>query len=261
MKKKFIYPLLCVLLAGCAQTRLPANVSYFVKPPITYLREQPALTAKPVVGVYKGDQLESLAGVEKGWIKVKPARKDLTGWIPSDLVSMSRVPKEIYYVDQKTVTIHQSPGKNSPKIKELAFGSKVQKIQALPNGWWRILEVDNGLFGWVPAKSLAATPPVAQKVTQPNAKTYFVAGHVNLHKLPLRDSHVIKVLALNDKAEILAQQGAWSKIKVMETGAEGWVVSSLLKPTPITHTDKKHKRTTPKRRSHPSKATPKLEIM
>jgi SH3-like domain-containing protein len=261
MKQIFIYSLLCVLFANCAQTGLPTNVVYFVKPPITYLREQPDLASKPVIEVYKGDQLESLDGNEKVWIKVKSARKDMMGWIPADLVTSSQIGKEIYYVNKETVTVHQSPSQNSPKIKSLVFGSKVQKIEELPNGWWRILEEDKGLFGWVPAESLAAKPPVQQKLTQLNSKSCFVAGvQVSLHRLPLRDSQVIKVLALNDKAEILAQEGAWTKIKMMETAAEGWVLSAMLKPTPVTQTDKKRKRTTPKSRG-PSKAKPELDIM
>lgn len=253
-----------MLFAGCAQTGLSTHAVYFVKPPITYLREQPDLASKSVIEVYKGDQLESLEGGENAWIKVKSARKDMMGWIPSNLVTRSQIEKEIYYVNKENVTVHHSASRDSPTIKSLAFASKVQKVEEQPNGWWRILEENAGLFGWVEAESLGASPPVQQKLTQENSKSRFVAGKkVNLHKLPLRDSQVIKVLALNDKAEILARKGDWIKIRLMETGAEGWVVSQVLKPTPVeAQAEKKHKRATPKHRpSHPSKPELKYEIM
>lgn len=258
-----------MLFAGCAQTVLtPTHAVYFVKPSITYLREQPDLASKPVIGVYKGDQLESLEGDENAWIKVKSARKEMIGWIPSNLVTRNQIEKEIYYVNKETVPVHHSPGSDSPTIKSLAFGSKVQKIEELPYGWWRILEEDAGLFGWVLAESFDARPPVHPKLTQIDSKSCFVAGNrVNLYKLPLRDSQVIKVLALNDKAEILARKGDWSKIKVMETGAEGWVVSKLLEPKPVEAQDRKNykrqrKRPTEKSKpSHPAEPKLKFEIM
>lgn len=244
---------LCCLSCAPAQKSVTTGVFYSI-PAVTYLRDCPSYDCQAVAEVYSKDELAVLERNDQGWWRVESQRDQKTGWTQRDLLSANPVKAEHYYITPHAVPLRDAPGQDVTSRKMLLHGDKVQKI-AQQNGWWRVLVEKDRSLGWVPAKTLSATPfggqtdgqdtqgrdagkPAESAVQVAAAQPvylYVAAASVNLHVLPLLSSKVVKVLKINDKVERMSQSGAqWLKVRYSDTGAEGWAPAQYLKASPVT---------------------------
>ena len=244
----------CLGLLACAAYQKPVESGLFYSiPTVTYLRDCPNYDCQAVAEIYSTDELLVMERGDHGWWRVQSRRDQKMGWMQGDLLSPNPVRAQDYFITPHAVPLRDAPGQDVISRKMLAHGDKVQKI-AEHNGWWRVLAEKDKSLGWIPAKTVSATPPGQQTVTRddgpkpgkaaepavpaPAAKTsslYVATASLNLHVLPLYSSSVIKVLKINDKVEKISQAGSqWLKVRYGETGAEGWAPAKYLKDSPVT---------------------------
>lgn len=268
----------CLCSLSCATAPKPVESGLFYSiPAVTYLRDCPNYDCSAVAEIYTTDELIVLERNDQGWWRVQRQHDEKTGWTQRDLLSPSPVRAEDYYITPHAVPLRDSPGRDAAFRKMLAYGDKVQKI-AEHNGWWRVLAEKDKSLGWVPAKSVSATPPgqetVGQKAGQDAAKSgeasapppavkpsryYVAAASLNLHILPLQSSQVVKVLKINDQVEKISQAGAqWLKVRYVDSGAEGWAQAQYLKDSPVTAKTQiiPERRRTPKKGPSPASVGP-----
>ncbi len=241
------------LLPACATAPLKKEFFYCL-PTVSYLRECPDFSCKVVAEIYNSDKLQLLEETGTGWWKVKSLRHDTVGWTQAALLSEFPLPVQIYYVTVQRLPLRSSPQEEAVSRQFLNFGDKVQKL-AENQKWWRVLVEKDRSIGWLPADQVAPEVPVkpippqiAKKpasaggasgtMASPPAKPaplYVAAASAPLHQLPLKSSPSIKTLKLNDKVEPIAHSGEqWRKVRYLETGAEGWLETRLLREAPIT---------------------------
>ena len=264
----------CALLGG----RQAPGV-YYTIPPVTYIREFPGYASEIVVTVYRGDQVAILSNIKDEWCQVKTVVGGETGWMQRPLLSPVPIPIETYYVQASEVPLRPEPHQEIISRLVLHRGDEVRKLAENEQGWWRVLVEKDKSLGWLPAATLAGSPPpetvsgVADQPAQAGAdkrppasqtlpKQYFVAAAtLELHLLPLVSSPVVKVLQFNDKIEEVYQSGSkWLKVKYPETGVQGWTQASYLSespakaPQPVKAKKKKGPRKTrrPKGKSKPA---------
>jgi uncharacterized protein YgiM (DUF1202 family) len=239
-------------LVGCAITPHQPEMLYSM-PAISYLRELPKYDSHVVTEIYAADRAKFLSQSD-GWWQVQLLRNKKIGWIPRDLLSENPIIAKKYYIIADGVPLSDAPRKDVVSYNILSRGEAVQRLEQ-KDGWWRVLVMQDKAIGWIPAKMASATPPLPaglasaptltpekpEKAVPPGPPAqpphhYFVAaGTLPVHILPLKDSEVVKVLALNSRvAEIARNDSGWVKIRYLETGAEGWAQARYLKTTPVT---------------------------
>jgi uncharacterized protein YgiM (DUF1202 family) len=252
-------------LVGCAITPHQPEMLYSI-PAISYLRKTPKYDSQVVTEIYAADRAKFLKQSD-GWWQVQLLRNKKIGWMPRDLLSENPIIAKKYYITADGVPLSDAPRKDVVSYNILGKGEEVQKLEQ-KDGWWRVLVMQDKAIGWIPAKMASATLPLpAGLATTPNLipekpkkavptgpppqppNHYFVAaGTLPVHILPLKDSEVVKVLALNSRvAEISRNDSGWVKIRYLETGAEGWAQARYLKTSPVTKksqivTERKYRR-------------------
>jgi len=223
---------------------------YYTVPPVTYIREFPGYASEIVVTVYRGEQVTVLSNIKEEWCQVQTVTGQ-TGWMQRPLLSPVPIPIETYYVQAPEVPLRPEPHQEIISRLVLHRGDEVRKLAEKEQGWWRVLVEKDKSLGWVPAATLASSPPpetlsgVTEQPSQAGAqerapsprslpKQYFVAtATLELRLLPLVSSPVVKVLQFNDKIEEVYQSGSkWLKVKYPETGVQGLTQTSYLSESP-----------------------------
>ena len=244
---------LAVVVSSCATIggrQAPGNC--YTMPPVTYIRELPGYASEIVVTVYRGEQVKILSNIKgEEWCRVQTVAGGETGWIQRPLLSPVPIPIETYYVQAPEVPLRPEPHQEIISRLALHRGEEVRKLAENEQGWWRVLVERDKSIGWLPAATLASSPPpptsagVTDQPSQAGAlevsssrplpKPYFVAAAaLELHLLPLVSSPVVKVLQLNDRVEKVYQSGPkWLKVKFPETGVQGWTQASYLSESPV----------------------------
>lgn len=221
---------LLVLTGGCLHSQADTvKEPYFIDQTVTYLRGSPDVDSPVVAPLYKADPVELMERKENGWWLVSSVRTHQMGWIKRELLSPHQVQVESFYIAAAKLPLRESPSQESPVRNILLKGEQVKKIGESEEGWLRVLSEKDGSLGWIPGDSISSQPvrPQAEHSQKPQ---YFVGiNNLELHTLPLNSSKVIKRLGLNDRIEKLADhQGEWSRIRQVNTGAEGWVKARYL---------------------------------
>jgi hypothetical protein len=262
---------LLVILKSCALIggRQAPGV-YYTMPPVTYIRELPGYASEIVVAVYRGEQVKILSNIKDEWCQVQTVVGGETGWMQRPLLSPVPIPIETYYVQAPEVPLRPEPHQEIISRLVLHRGDEVRKLAENERGWWRVLAEKNKSLGWLPAATLASSPPpetlsgVAGQPSQVGVqessssrslpKQYFVAAAtLELHLLPLVSSPVVKVLQFNDKIEEVYQSDSkWLKVKYPETGVQGWTQTSYLSESPA----KAPQPVRPKKKKAPRKTGP-----
>ena len=243
--------LLAVVLSSCAlMDRRQTPGIYYTMPPVTYIRDLPGYASEIVVTVYRGEQVKILSSVKEEWCRVQKAVGGEIGWIQRPLLSPVPIPIETYYVQAPEVPLRPEPHQEIISRLVLHRGEEVRKLSENDQGWWRVLVEKDKSLGWLPAATLASSPPpetsasVTDRPSQAGAqvtsssrplpKQYFVAtATLELHLVPLVSSPVVKVLQFNDKIEEVYQSDPkWLKVKYPETGVQGWTQASYLSEAP-----------------------------
>lgn len=242
---------LVLVLSSCALTeRLTGGKQgpevYYTIPSVTYIREFPGYASRIVDTVYRGEQVTILSRIEGEWCRVQtPGNQQ--GWIQQPLLSPVPLRVETYYVQVAEVPLREEPHKEVISRQILHRGAEVRKLAENEQGWWRVLVVKDKSMGWLPAATVAASPPQetlpgAAKArseekaaetasrSRPAPKQFFVAiNSLELHLLPLVSSEVVKVLQFNEKVEEVYRSGSkWLKVRYPETGVQGWTLASYL---------------------------------
>jgi len=239
-------------LGGCAITPHQPEMLYSI-PAISYLREAPKYDSHVVTEIYAADRVKFL-NQSAGWRQVELLRNKQIGWIPRDLLSENPIIAEKYYIIANGVPLSDAPRKDVVSYNILSRGEAVQKLEQ-KDGWWRVLVLQDKAIGWIPAEMASETRPLPAGLAgtpnlipekpakavppgpqpQPPNHYFVAAGTLPMHILPLKDSEVVKVLALNSRvAEIARNDSGWVKIRYLETGAEGWAEARYLKTAPVT---------------------------
>ncbi len=264
----------CLCCLSCATAPKPVEPELFYSiPAVTYLRDCPNYDCQPVAEIYSADELMVLERGDQGWWRVQRQHDEKTGWTQRHLLSPSPVRAEYYYITPHAVPLRDNPGRDATFRKMLAYGDKVLKI-AEHDGWWRVLAEQDKSLGWVPAKSVSATPlgqqvsggdagqapevPAPTPAVKPS-RYYVAAASLTLHILPLQSSQVVKVLKINDQVEKISQAGAqWLKVRYVDSGAEGWAQARYLKDSPVTAKTQiiPQKGRSPKKGASPSQVGP-----
>jgi SH3-like domain-containing protein len=262
------------------------GVSYTI-PPVTYIRESPRYDSPNVAAVYRGAQVEVLLRGAAGWCQVKMIPGQQVGWIQCQLLSTAPVATRIYYIQESKVALQDTPQKEGTSRKFLHRGDKVRKLSENQQGWWRVVTEKGDSLGWVPATAVSehepkTTPPLqaagpsvksgvgGRASSPPVSREFYVAiPFINLHRLPLVSSPVVKVLSFNERVEKIDTSGSkWLKVRYPDTGAEGWAYAPYMAEssleTPKVFPRKKRtikvKKPEPVKPAEPEKPQPEIKI-
>jgi len=244
---------LLMACTSCALTgfRQGSEVFYTI-PPVTYLRQYPGYASQIVATLYRGEQVTLLSSMDDTWCRVQRGEGGQVGWIQRPLLSAAPVPPETYYIQPQEVPLRDDPKEDVLSRQILRRGDQVRKLSENKQGWWRVLVEKDKSLGWLPAATVAespppessresAAPPAGQdgrgpvSAPRPAAKShnFVAAATLELHLLPLISSPVVNVLQFNEKVEIVATSGSvWRKVKYSETGAQGWALARFLSESP-----------------------------
>lgn len=261
---------LAMTCTSCALTgaRQGPEVFYTI-PPVTYLREHPGYASQIVATLYQGEQVTLLSSLEDAWCRVQRKEDGQVGWMQRPLLSAAPIRLETYYIQAPEVPLREDPQEDVLSRQVLRRGDQVRKLSENQQGWWRVLAEKDKSLGWLPAATVAASPPPEsspESAARPSGQDgggpgyaprpapkihhFVAAATLELHLLPLISSPVVKVLQFNDKIEIVAASGAaWRKVKYPETGAQGWALARFLSESP----GKAPKSFAPKKKKAPKK--------
>jgi uncharacterized protein YgiM (DUF1202 family) len=226
----------------------PSQDVYYTIPPVTYIREFPGYDSPNVATVYRGEQVEVLSRGADGWFQVQTVQGRQVGWIQRPLLSTVPIATRIYYIQESKVALQDTPQKEGTSRKFLLRGDKVRKLSENKGGWWWVLSEKGDSLGWVPATAVSEQEPKTTSPIQatgpsgkgnvgvkasppPVSKQFFYVAipYINLHRLPLVSSQVVKVLTFNDRIEKIDASGSkWLKVRYPDTGAEGWAYNPYL---------------------------------
>lgn len=238
---------LLALLPACASFSPgpQVQVAYSI-PAVSYLRACPGLDCPAVAEIFLGDQVQVLETRPDGWWRVQSRRDEAQGWIQGTLLSERPLPGTTYHVRVRDLPLRDSPHPEGTFRRRLEFGERVQKLTEKEE-WWRVLAEQDRAIGWVPKASLAdrlppeAEPPATASAPRPGPAPpappilHVASDAAALKALPLKTSRVLRRLKLNDRVESIAVSGpGWRKVRLVETGAEGWVETRFLRPDPVT---------------------------
>jgi uncharacterized protein YgiM (DUF1202 family) len=250
---KLFSVLLILGLPACATTSGKPEF-FFSIPTVSYLRECPDFKCQVVGELYNSDRVKLLEETATGWWRVQSLRSGAVGWTQAALLSPTPLQVAVYYVAAAKLPVRPTPSQEVTSRQVLVFGDRVQKL-AESQGWWRVLVEKDRTVGWITADQVTAQPPEKPMATEPSGKSptgpenasrgektspgpgfrFVAAPSASLHLLPLRSSQVLKTLKLNDKVQSIALAGQdWQKVRLPETGAEGWVESRFLRDSPVT---------------------------
>ncbi len=239
-----------MIINSCTMIGAKSNQDiYYTTQPVAYIRKSPGYDSPQVATVYRGEQVVILSTGADDWRQIQTVQSGQIGWIQSSLLSSLPIPAQTYYVQADKVPLQNISQKEAPFGEVLYRGDKVRKLSENGEGWWQVLVEKDGNLGWLPATEVSerkpeTAPPMraaeparkgSTKVPaspQPvaNQLSYYVAtASLNLHRLPLVSSQVVKTLKFNDKVEKIDQSGSqWLKVRYPETGAQGWAQGFFL---------------------------------
>jgi SH3-like domain-containing protein len=226
----------------------PNQDVYYTIPPVTYIRESPGYDSPNAATVYRGEQVKVLSRGAAGWCQVQTVQGRQVGWIHCQLLSTVPIATRIYYIQENKVALQDTPQKEGTSRKLLHRGDKVRKLSENQQGWWWVLSEKGNSLGWVPATAVSESEPkspppnraagpsgkggvgVKASALQVSNQFFYVAiPFINLHRLPLVSSPVVKVLRFNDRVEKIDTSGSkWLKVRYPDTGAEGWAYSPYM---------------------------------
>jgi uncharacterized protein YgiM (DUF1202 family) len=226
----------------------PSQDVYYAIPPVTYIREFPRYDSPNVATVYRGEQVVILSREADDWCHVQTVQGRQIGWIQRQLLSTVPIPTRIYFIQESRVALQDTPQKEGTSRKFLYRGDRVRKLSENQEGWWWVLMEKGDSLGWVPATAVSEHEPKTASPIQaagpsgkgdvgvkasppPVSKQFFYIAipYINLHRLPLVSSQVVKVLRFNDRVEKIDASGSkWLKIRYPDTGAEGWAYTPYL---------------------------------
>jgi uncharacterized protein YgiM (DUF1202 family) len=151
---------LLMACTSCALTgsRQGSEVFYTI-PPVTYLREYPGYASQNVAILYRGEQVTLLSSMEDTWCRVQRGEGGQVGWIQRPLLSAAPVPLETYYIQAHEVPLREDPQEDVLSRQILRRGDQVRKLSENQQGWWRVLVDKDKSLGWLPAATVAASPP------------------------------------------------------------------------------------------------------
>jgi len=207
----------------------PPTVYYYVSPTMTFLRSCPSYGEECYIveTVYSGDRVELLDRNDWGWSRVRLERTGATGWMPSDLMSLSPLPST-YYVSMSNVYLRECGDYNCRALELLYRGDRVEKVDQDNRGWWRVMSLKSRTTGWIPAAALSPRP----------GPPYF---YVDVSSLALRagpstGTRVLTTLHLNDQVEMLGMGPAgWAEVRDVRTNIIGWVAARYLETFPVAY--------------------------
>jgi uncharacterized protein YgiM (DUF1202 family) len=225
----FLLALPLIFACGAPQaTYTPAPlVYYYVLPTSTYLRDCPGYECGVVSMVYSGERVELQERDAYGWSRVRLVDRLGSGWIPSDLLSLSPV-GATYYVAMNTVYLRECADYNCRALQLLHRGDQVEKIDQNNAGWWRVTALKTRTTGWLPASAVSA---------RPGPPFYYVAvNSLALRSGPGTSKKMLTTLGLNAQVELLSMgAGGWAEVRDSRSGTIGWVAFRYLESFPVSH--------------------------
>ncbi len=224
---------LLLLTWSCAEAPVkPTGGSFYLTPPIAYLRESPGYDASVVGPLYQGDEVEWQGTEEAGWWQVNLPRSGATGWVRKELLSTKPVSTVFYYVNEDNRPLLECPRNDCLPVEMLYRGDEVQRVKEGKQGWWRVLVLKSRSLGWVPAAALTANRETARGAKATTTYLYVAVRKLSLRAKPAVQSEVVRTLKFNDQVQKLAKSGAWFKVRQPESGALGWVLGRDLETLP-----------------------------
>ena len=225
--------LLLLLLCACASPPAPAPPAHFyLTPPLTYHRDAPSFEGNVLAQLYRGEQVERLDEIERGWWRVRANRTGQTGWVQGELFSPHSPPVTYLYVTVTTVPLRECPEEACPALQLLYGGDRVQELEENQE-WARVLAEKSRTLGWLPKGVLAETPVTAQPRRPEKPYAYVAVPRLKVRLTPGLRVPVVKTLTLNDQVERLeANAAGWVRVRQPASGAVGWVQGRYLGALP-----------------------------
>jgi uncharacterized protein YgiM (DUF1202 family) len=210
----------------------PGN-PFFLTPEITYLLDSPGYGGSVLGPLYRGDKVEVIDAGDSAWWRITIQRSGQTGWVRKELLSPDPVATVFYLVKAETLRLRECPRDDCPPLQVLFRGDRVQRVEAGDQGWWRVLALNSGSLGWLPAAALTERLEDAQLKELPKPYYYVAARKLALRAKPSNRAEIIRTLGLNDQVEKIGEAEGWFNVRQPASGAVGWVNSRDLETLPF----------------------------
>lgn len=143
-------------------------------------------------------------------------------------------------VNTGSLNVRTGPGMQYGSVATLPFGFGVNMVARNSVGNWILIELTNGVTGWVnvnylftqyPTRSLPVTEDAVEATVTPTA-TVSGAFNLNVRVGPSTDNAVIAAIPLGTRVVLLGRNynSTWAQIQ-LPNGVTGWVEASALTAT------------------------------
>ncbi len=143
-------------------------------------------------------------------------------------------------INTGSLNVRTGPGMQYGSVATLPFGFGVNMVARNAGGNWILIELTNGVTGWVnvnylftqyPTRSLPVTEEAVEPTVTPTAT---VSGALNLNVRigPSTDNAVIAAIPLGTRVVLLGRNynSTWAQVQ-LPNGTTGWVEASALTAT------------------------------
>lgn len=209
------------------------------------VRSGPSVAYGVVSVVYQGNSVTLLGrNSNSSWVQIRTS-SNVTGWVNASLLAtntnISALPivatpaaSAAALVSTGALNVRSGPGVNYSVLTVASFGQSVALLGRHSDNVWVKIQMANGQQGWVNSSLLtsnvaisslpladAPAQPVPSVPVAPNAILTLRAG-------PSFNQPVVGSVFQGQRVKAIARNdnNSWVKVRITETGVEGWILAS-----------------------------------